>query len=170
MNEMLALITLDLKLGRVADLSLEQKHFRFRCKRCAALCCKLGGPALTRKDVERIADEGFSVKDFLEPISNPLLEGNMRSKEDGSCVFLESNMKLNSYRCNIYNKRPNLCRLYPLSFEIVDSDRVVLKLIPCCRGLNNREGEPVNESFIMTHLLEPLLEAMELRKKGARLF
>jgi len=59
MNEVLALVTLDSKLRRVADLSLEQERFRFKCKRCAALCCKLGGPVLTRKDVERIADEGF---------------------------------------------------------------------------------------------------------------
>lgn len=175
MNEVLALITLDIKLRRVADLSLEQKRFRFKCKRCAALCCKLGGPVLTRKDVERIEDESYPVKDFLEPVNRdihrlPLLSGNMKNREDGSCIFLEFDVKLNCYKCSIYDSRPLLCRLYPFSLEIGDSNRIALKVIPCCRGLNNREGGPLNENFVSSYLLEPLLEAIELRKKGVMLF
>jgi len=175
MNQVLALITLDSRSRRVVDLSLEQKRFRFKCKRCAALCCKLGGPLLTREDVERIEDEGYPVKDFLEPISRDiqslaLLYGNMKSREDGSCIFLEFDVKLNCYLCSIYDFRPLLCRLYPFSFEIRESNHIALKFIPCCRGLNNREGEPLNEKFVSCSLLEPLLEAIELRKKGVTLF
>ena len=175
MNETLALITLDNKLRKVADLSLEQKHFRFKCRRCAALCCKLGGPVLTRKDVEQIENAGYSVKDFLEPVNrnikgSPLVYGNLKSREDGSCIFLEFDSELNCHKCSIYDFRPVLCRLYPFSFEMIDSNRIALKYIPCCRGLNNREGELLNEKFVSIYLLEPLLEAMELHKRGTVLF
>jgi Fe-S-cluster containining protein len=173
MNEVLALITLDSKPRGVADLSLEQKCFRFKCKRCTALCCKLGGPVLTRKDIERIADAGYPKENFLEPISRdrrlPFQYGNMK-KEDGACVFLEFDAELNCYQCGIYNFRPLLCRLYPFSFEVIDSNCVALKFIPCCRGLNNREGELLDENFVLNYLLEPLLEAIELHKRGESLF
>jgi Fe-S-cluster containining protein len=173
MNEALASITLDSEL-KIADFSLEQKHFRFKCKRCATLCCKLGGPLLTRKDVERIEAKGYPAKDFLEPVNNESnlasLYGNMKNREDGSCIFLEFDVKLNCYKCSIYDSRPLLCRLYPFSFETGDSNRIALKFIPCCRGLNNPEGEPFNENFVTNSLLEPLLEAIELHKKGTTLF
>jgi Fe-S-cluster containining protein len=172
MNEVLAFFTLDSKFREVTSLSLEKKRFRFKCKRCAALCCKLGGPVLTRKDVERIADEGYSAEDFLNPVSRDgslRARGSMKKREDGSCVFLEFDDKLNCHKCGIHDFRPVLCRLYPFSFEIVDSDRFALKFIPCCRGLNNRRGELVNENFVSRHLLKPLLEAMELHKMGVRL-
>ena len=39
--------------------------------------------------------------------------------------------------------------------------RIALKFIPCRRGLNNLDGEPVNERFIASHLLTTLLEAIE---------
>ena len=164
----MALITLDSEM-RLADLSLKQKLFRFKCKRCAALCCKLGGPVLTRKDVERIDDEGYPVKDFLEPISRErgfaFPYGKMKNREDGSCTFLKFDTEQKCYTCSIYDFRPVFCRLYPFSFEIVDYNRIALKFIPCCRGLNNPEGEPLNENFVSNYLLEPLLEAIELQKK-----
>lgn len=124
---------------------------------------------LTRKDVERIEDEGYPVKDFLEPVNREsglaFLYGNVKNREDGSCIFLEFDVKLNCYKCSIYDFRPLLCRLYPFSFEIGESNRIALKFIPCCRGLNNPEGALVNKIFVSGYLLELLLEAVELRKK-----
>lgn len=173
MNEVLASITLDSEL-KIADLSLKQKHFRFKCKRCATLCCKLGGPLLTRKDVERIEAEGYPAKDFLEPVNKEsslaFLYGNVKNREDGSCIFLEFDVKLNCYKCSIYDSRPLLCQLYPFSLETEESNRIALKFIPCCRGLNNPEGEPLNENFVTNSLLGPLLETIELHKKGTTLF
>ena len=174
MNKVLAIITLDSKTNTIADLTLEQKRFRFKCKRCATLCCKLGGPALTRKDSEQIENKGYSAKDFLEPVSRdtspPFPYGNMKNREDGSCIFLEFDSKLDFYKCNIYEFRPLLCRLYPFSFETVDSKRIALKFIPCCRGLNNHDGEHLNEKFFSAHLLEPLRETVKLNKKEVKLF
>jgi Fe-S-cluster containining protein len=174
MNDVLAQIILDSKLKHVTGLCIEQKGFRFKCTRCAALCCKLGGPALTKEDVERIKDAGYRETDFLETTngnrSSALLSDDMKSGKDGSCVFLEFDNKLDCYKCRIYDFRPLLCRLYPFSFEIEDSNRAVLKFIPCCTGLNNPEGERLDEKFVSNYLLELLLEAVELRKKGEKLF
>ena len=174
MNDVVAVITLDLKTTKIKDLKLTQEQFRFKCKRCAALCCKLGGLTLTRKDAERLADAGYLAKDFLDPINRtdkglPLVYGRLKTREDGSCIFLQQNIERNCFKCCIYEFRPALCRLYPFSFERLDSNRVALKFIPCCMGLNNPKGEPLDNKFVSSRLLEPLLETIELLQKDTLL-
>jgi len=108
------------------------------------------------------------VKDFLEPELNskfkglPIMRGNLKNNEDGSCIFLKFDAEKNRYGCLIYDFRPVLCRLYPFDFERISPGSVVLKIIPCCRGLNNPDGELVDEEFITNHLLDALLEAIGL--------
>jgi len=165
-----AVITLDSTNRKVDDLTITQQ-FRFKCKRCAALCCKLGGPVLTRKDAELIENAGYPVKDFLEPLNtdeegSPRVYGSLKTRKDGSCIFLKFDVELNCFKCSIYDFRPALCRLYPFSFEGLGSNRIALKYIPCCIGLNNPEGELLDKKFVSRHLIEPLLEAMELLRKG----
>jgi Fe-S-cluster containining protein len=171
MNDAVAVITLDPKNRRITDLKLTQNQFRFKCKRCAALCCKLGGSMLTRKDAELLEATGYPVNDFLKPINGdaeglPLVVGGLKTRADGSCIFLKFDVEQNSFQCGIYDYRPALCRLYPFSFESLGSNRVALKFIPCCMGLNNPEGEPLDENFVSKRLLEPFLESMELLQKG----
>jgi Fe-S-cluster containining protein len=140
LTRFLALIHVDSKFMRVTKLSIGQKPFQFNCRRCADLCCRLGGPPLTILDVEHIEERDHSVKKFLESESN-----GMKSKKDGSCIFLEFEAKQNRYRCNIYDFRPLLCRLYPFSLEFTNSSQVALRFIPCCRSLNNSKGETLND-------------------------
>ena len=125
---------------------------------------------LTIKDVERIEAVGYSLEDFLEPANrdsknSPLVRGSVKSREDGSCIFLNFDAEQNCYTCSVYHFRPVLYQLYPFNFEMLDANRIALKFIPCCRGLNNPEGELVDEKFVSDYLLEPLLEAIELHKK-----
>jgi len=168
LSENLARITINSKTKQIIDLSLHQKHLRFKCGRCATFCCKLGGPWLTEKDIERIKQAGYDAKDFFEPASNnkfkglPIMCGSLKNKEDGSCIFLKFDMEEDRYECSIYDFRPTLCRLYPFDFDRVSPGSVVLKFIPCCRGLNSPEGELVDEEFINNHVLSVLLEIMEL--------
>lgn len=167
MREVLAKITVDSKTRQIRDLSLLQKRFRFKCKRCATFCCRLGGPKLTRKDIERIEEAGYRVKDFLEPANSefkgmPVMRGSLKNREDGACVFLKFDAKQSRYECSIYDFRPILCRLYPFDFDRIGTDSIVLKFIPCCRGLNNPDEKLVDERFINKHLLAPLLEAIGL--------
>ena len=166
LSETLARITINSETMQIRDLSLHRKHLRFRCKRCATFCCRLGGPKLTVKDVERIKQAGYTVKDFLEPILNsefkglPIMCGSLKNKEDGSCIFLKFKVEEDRYECSVYDFRPVLCRLYPFDFDRTGPNSIMLKVIPCCRGLNNPDGEMVDERFIISHLLEALLEAM----------
>jgi Fe-S-cluster containining protein len=171
MNDLVAVITFEPKNRKIIELKLANNLFRFKCKRCAALCCKLGGPVLTRKDAKLIGAAGYPVTDFLEPKNGdaeglPLVFGNLKTRADGSCVFLKFDAEQNCFQCGIYDIRPALCRLYPFSFESLGSNSVALKVIPCCMGLNNPDGEPSDENFVSFRILEPLLEAMELLKKG----
>ena len=166
MKEVLAEITLDSKSRKIRDLSLLKKHFRFKCTRCATFCCQLGGPKLTKRDVERIKKAGYRENLFLEPENSEseslsILPRSMKNRGDGSCIFLKSDPEHKRYECSIYDFRPVLCRLYPFHFAKVDSKPIALKFIPCCRGLNNFDGETVNERFVANHLLPPILEATE---------
>ena len=107
------------------------------------------------------------MKDFLEPANSEfkgmsIMRGCLKNREDGSCIFLKFDAGQNRYECSIYDFRPILCRLYPFDFDRVSSNIIVLKFIPCCRGLNNPDGKLVDERFIANHLLAPLLEAIEL--------
>jgi Fe-S-cluster containining protein len=111
------------------------------------------------------------VKDFLEHVPNSefkgqsIMRGDLKNKEDGSCIFLKFDAKEKRYACSIYDFRPALCRLYPFDFDWVGSNVIVLKLIPCCRGLNLPDGDLVDEEFIANHLLGSLLEIMVESKK-----
>jgi len=118
------------------------------------------------KDVERIKQAGYSVEEFLEPTFHNefkgllIIRGNMKNREDGSCVFLKFDEENGVYECLIYEFRPALCKLYPFDFEGTGPSSFVLKLIPCCRGLNNPGGKLVDEEFIVKHLLSAVLDLM----------
>jgi len=167
LNETLAGITINTETRQIKDLFLHQKGLRFKCRRCATFCCRLGGPWLTGRDIERIKQAGYDVKDFLEPALNnnfkglPML-GSLKNKEDGSCIFLKFDAEKNRYECSIYDFRPVLCRLYPFDFERIGPNSIALKFIPCCRGLNNPDGELVDEKFVNNQLLDALLEVISL--------
>lgn len=164
MSEVLARITINPETKQIGDLSVHQKSLRFKCRRCATFCCRLGGPELTRKDIEQIKRVGYPVKDFLEPAKSefkgiPVMGGSLKNKEDGSCIFLKLDAEENLYECSVYDFRPALCRLYPFDFDWIGPNSIVLKIIPCCRGLNLPDGDLVDEEFIANHLLDSLLEA-----------
>ena len=169
MNNTIAILILDLKNRTIRDIQITQNQFKFKCKRNATLCCKLGGPILTKKDINKIKLAGNSTQDFIEPPESNAenLLGRLKTRPDGSCVFLNYDKTQNIHNCSIYNCRPSLCRLYPFSFEILESDRIALKLIPCCLGLNNPDGKILDEQFVTTNLLEPLFDAIELRQTKA---
>lgn len=162
----MAVITLDSQNLTVVDLSLTQKQYHFSCKQCASLCCKLGGPIITKNEAKLIESSGFCVADFLEPVNgdtaySSVVVGSLKTRSNGSCVFLERDQQHNRYYCSIYPVRPALCRLYPFTFEHYGPNKVALKIIPCCLGLSS-EGEPITEKFVSDFVLESLLEAMQL--------
>lgn len=118
---------------------------------------------LTQIDVKRIIQAGYHAEYFLESLSikeSPVMRGSLKNRKDGSCIFLKFDEKNCIHECSIYDVRPALCRLYPFNFEKVDPYSFVLKLIPCCRGLNVSNGKLLNEYFVSNHLLSGIIDLM----------
>jgi Fe-S-cluster containining protein len=163
LDENIAEVIFDPEAKRIVRMTLYHDNLRFRCIRCAVFCCKLGGPILTKSDVERAKLAGHRLEDFLEATTDPkfkrlpTMAGNLKNNKDGSCILLKTNLKRGVYECPIYNSRPTRCRLYPFDFEKVNPNSFTLKLIPSCNGINAEDGELVNENFITKHLLKDLL-------------
>jgi Fe-S-cluster containining protein len=166
LDENIAEVIFDPEAKRIVKMTFYDNDLRFRCRRCAVFCCKLGGPILTKSDVERAKLAGHRLEDFLETTVDqkfkglPTMVGNLKNNNDGSCIFLKSSPKRGVYECPIYDSRPSRCRLYPFDFERVSPNSFRLKLIPCCNGLNAEDGELVNENFITKHLLNALLDLL----------
>jgi len=161
LKENIARVTVNLETRQILDIHLCERNLRFRCKRCAIYCCKLGGPSLTGKDIDHIKSAGYNISEVTEPAKRqyrnfPFLPSTVKSKKNGSCIFLKIDKKTNTYECSIYDVRPVLCRLYPFDFERINANSFLLRIIPCCKGLNNMDGELVNESFIMKHLIKSI--------------
>lgn len=163
LNEEVAKIVLNSMGKQILDIIVYEENLRFECRRCATFCCKLGGPKLTKKDIKHITQTGYKAREFLVPFKGgseglPTFLGSLKSKEDGSCIFLKFSPEKGIYECSIYDFRPALCKLYPFDFYKINSQSILLKLIPCCRGLDNSEGELVNEGFIVDSLLDAIFD------------
>jgi len=152
LNEKIAEIRLEKGTKRIEKAVFLQNGLKFRCQRCAVFCCRLGGPRLLKKDIERLEGAGYSREKFHDIEQNGII-----TRADGSCIFVSMDSKHGLFRCSIYNIRPTLCRLYPFSIEKLNSDLYVLKLIPCCSGINVENGECVDERFFDEFLKEIFL-------------
>ena len=158
LKENIARVQLDPKTGQFLDVRLFQKNLRFRCRRCAVYCCRLGGPCLTRDDIEQIESVGHKTSEFVEDSKNKYgnrfpMANAMKNRKDGSCIFLRTGKKKSTYECTIYEIRPILCRLFPFEIKRIENDSFLLKVLPC-NGLNDADGKLVDERFVVKHLLE----------------
>ena len=86
--------------------------------------------------------------------------GRMKNRKDGSCILLSYNYNKETCKCSVYDLRPVLCRLYPFDFRRKNPNTLILKLIPCCNGMNNSSEDVVNESFISRYILDSMLEIL----------
>lgn len=155
-DEKIAGITIEPITGRVIDLNFCGNLLRFRCQRCAVFCCKLGGPKLLAKDVERLEQAGHDSDTFLD-----VKQATLKSRKDGSCFFLSFNTKRGLYQCSVYAYRPTFCRLYPFHFEKSGPQSYALNFIPCCNGLNVMDGEVINEKFFVEFLQRAFVDLID---------
>jgi len=156
LDEKIAEIHLKSATKQIENTVFFQTGLKFGCQRCAVFCCRLGGPRLLRKDVERLEEAGFSREEFLNDTRDAL-----KSRQDGSCIFLSANTEHSLFNCSIYDVRPTLCRLYPFSFEKLKSDSYMLKFIPCCNGLNADNGDFIDKRFFDRFLKNILLDLID---------
>jgi len=119
----------------------------------------LGGPPLSQRDIDKLRRLGYNPSEFCETMLSGRsrlpkdTERAMRNRDDGSCIFLKTDREKDKNVCSIYDHRPALCRLYPFYF-VPKGSRLLLKVIPCCSGLNDPEGELVDEGFLARYLHE----------------
>ena len=164
MKDILAICTLDKKTKKISNVLVTHKQFRFKCTRCADLCCKLGGPELLEDDVKRIEATGYSRKYFLESekMNRSILTnvvGTLKTRKDGSCIFLTQNTEMEII-CSVYEFRPVLCKVYPFMIESLHPNTIAFKFIPCCKGLNNPEGKILDENFF-SRMLNEVIELFD---------
>jgi Fe-S-cluster containining protein len=165
----IARVRIDPESGQFLDIRLFEKGLRFKCRRCAVYCCKLGGPCLTKEDIEQIESAGYKTSEFVEDSKRKygelLMTSAMKNREDGSCTFLRTDEKRNTYECSIYAIRPIFCRLFPFEIKRMDLSSFLLNILPC-NGLSDADGELVNTGFFVKHLLgknyEHLLRLTEM--------
>ena len=118
---------------------------RYRCLHCAALCCLLGGPVVSGKDVERLSQIRPLQSDWLvETRMGDVRKSSLRSKPTGECVFLQR--RRDEYRCSVYDYRPKVCRSFP--FVLKRKNQFIEFFVLPCRGLNSREGIRLDEEFV----------------------
>ena len=160
----IAKILFDHERKQVLDVVVLREDFRFRCNRCGVFCCMLGGPIIKKIDLERMEDAGLNPSKFIKPAEHRFSQqrdiiGVLKQKDDGSCIFLNYDEAAEIYTCEIYEARPNVCRLYPFEL-LIERDEGVLRVIPCCNGLSMSTGEKVDRRFIEKHLLDVILESL----------
>jgi hypothetical protein len=118
----------------------------FECIRCGS-CCRDTDKrrrkiVLTSTDLNRIVDAtNLSVNEFCrashvapEPFRHIMRESY------GACIFLNKETT-----CSIYDSRPTICRCYPFSIQIDDSNVVFSVASKTCPGLGR--GHKLPEDF-----------------------
>jgi len=164
-DQEIAKIRFNREKKQVLDVTFLRRDLRFKCKRCAVFCCKLGGPMVRERDLRRIAKTGLDPSKFVAPLRRRYgqqegMVGVLKQKGDGSCIFLGYDESTGLYECGIYEARPAVCRLYPFEFLLEGSETGVLRFIPCCNGLNADDGELVNREFVEKYLLDVICEVL----------
>jgi Fe-S-cluster containining protein len=109
---------------------------------------------LSKKDIKRLMDRGYSQKQFLRYDKQGYATLKNR---DGYCIFYD----LQNRRCSEYENRPSGCRVYPV---IVDED-VGIILDTICESRNTiSEQEKAVKGKRVVKLLEIIdAEAAERR-------
>jgi Fe-S-cluster containining protein len=77
------------------------QNLRFNCKRCAALCCKLGPPRLSIKDLINIIEHDHN-NSIIKLSQAKKHIWTLRTKPNGECIFLRKLRSTGEYMCTNY--------------------------------------------------------------------
>jgi uncharacterized protein len=123
------------------------------CSNCG-VCCTETEMLLSKKDIKRLMDKGYSQKQFVRYDKQGYATLKNR---DGYCVFYD----LKNRRCSEYENRPSGCRVYPV---IVDEDVGIILDTICESRSTISEQEKCVKGKRVVKLLEIIdAEAAERR-------
>jgi len=126
-------------LCRVGDL------LSVRCSNCG-ICCEETIMELSSDDIERLEEEGYRLEEFAVIDDGVTQLRNV----DGYCYFYSRADK----KCQIYEKRPMGCYLYPVVY-LANEGAIVDELCPM--------GQTISEQELRTKgkILDKLLKKIE---------
>ena len=120
-----------------------------RCSNCGK-CCEKTEMELSNKDIERLVEAGYRLKEFAVVNDSATRLRNV----DGRCYFYS----LADKKCRIYRKRPLGCYLYPVVY-LTNEGAIVDELCPM--------GHTISEQELRTKakILDKLLKKMNNERK-----
>jgi Fe-S-cluster containining protein len=120
-----------------------------RCSNCG-ICCEETMMELSSEDIKRLEKMGFRLEEFAVTDNGAARLRNI----DGYCIFYNRANK----KCQIYEKRPMGCRLYPVVY-LVNEGAIVDELCPM--------GHTISEKELRTKgkILEQLLKKIDNESK-----
>jgi Fe-S-cluster containining protein len=116
-----------------------------RCSNCG-LCCEETVMELSSEDIARLEKMGYRSEEFAVTDDGATRLRNV----DGYCIFYSRADK----KCQIYEKRPIGCRLYPVVY-LANEGAIVDELCP--------NGQTISEQELRTkgRILEKLLKKID---------
>ncbi len=125
-----------------------REGLRFECSRCGRCCTGDPGTVLVDdSEVSQLAKlAGFSESRFRKDYTRTLGDRRvvLRERENGSCVFYDSNQG-----CTVYEARPRQCRTYPFWQKNVASSEAWVVEADACPGIGQGKLHP--EQAIEVH-------------------
>jgi len=96
---------------------------RFDCQQCGA-CCRVNHAALTYGEVKRLTsrlrrDDFYEQGSIAHPLYGISYSGCRLAYAEGHCTFLT-----NENKCQIYDRRPLICRTYPFAITIAKDGKI----------------------------------------------
>jgi uncharacterized protein len=127
-----------------------KRGLKFSCTRCGACCRHVGdGIGLREKDIDRLGAEKGS------KLNHPIFSETLPSSA-GICLSLTE-----SSECEIYSKRPLVCRLYPFYLSIRGNGSVQISL-DHCPGVNQPDsGDIIDQDYIAQEIFPALQDDPE---------
>ena len=116
-----------------------------RCSNCG-ICCEETEMELSSEDIERLEENGYRLEEFAV-----IADGVARLRNvDGYCYFYSRVDK----KCQIYEKRPLGCYLYPVVY-LANEGAIVDELCPM--------GQTISEQELRTKgkILDKLLKKLD---------
>jgi Fe-S-cluster containining protein len=128
------------------------KGYDFQCITCGCCCYQKKGVYMTTEEKKLLGDHP-SIVPLEKPVSD-LYTYRILPSEDDRCPFLDDN------HCTIYEKRPELCRRFPLTMRYIPDIGYVYSTIICC-GASYQNPSSYTVKEYSNHLNEKFCSSFE---------